>query len=770
MRPLLTLFVLLLAPVTALACGAPTDILTVKPQQLLRGLEKDKAPYLAAMDDYAIAMEACYDGPQGPLELAPHIKAAALLHLNIADMRRRAEDNVRADEFDYEALLSSPLWSDIEAMRVAAAYSEAWGMLAAAVRHISAEDKKQALAAATKAMRQLTFEFKHPILVQRAMYGLATAQIEGGRLAAAVATLKRLKQSLAVGGDADFKKSVDGFYARITAPGYQPPAPLFETQEKDASAEERTALTGKAGDDAVKLARIAIREARPADEIIALLEPALRGTQDSARAALALIARDQLLLKAMDYAPGPSLRVMRQAFRDGQYGQLVASWPDLKPYYPLLPDGLKRQVDYHMGVARLNLGELVLALDHLRAARKATPGGPQATRLDKLIVLARLSVDKSVDAAPDATLLALAKQYVRPPQKAEKQRAIDDKPPTPEEALDEMLDMRARIVLARHAAAQADWAAADQYLTGIGPAQPAYQLFLGMRVRLLAEAVRGRLENGESAKAVRSTARGGYILYRLWRDSACPPGCPRSNRRAVHRAAFETALMGKLTSTAFGYGWGGYVEEGGDIRAFVKPALAYLVDQADAERLLVLLENENEELAAFILSQWKSHLRARGKKPAFDGRYEFLSALADMQGRPKAVLLEALIEHDLARNETVSALAYAEALAVGFPRRPSAWFWRAAALQANQRGLEAARALSSLAQRTPSDDPVGMGARLGLAALFVDLQRGAQACAMRQKIFSRPQAQTRWRDARDAFPPLKEWQKSTDRFCGKLKV
>ena len=48
-----------------------------------------------------------------------------------------------------------------------------------AVRHISAEDKKQALAAATKAMQQLTFEFKHPVVVQRAMYGLATAQIEG---------------------------------------------------------------------------------------------------------------------------------------------------------------------------------------------------------------------------------------------------------------------------------------------------------------------------------------------------------------------------------------------------------------------------------------------------------------------------------------------------------------------------------------------------------------------------------------------------------------
>ena len=72
-------------------------------------------------------MEACYDGPQGPLELAPHIKAATLLHLNIVDMRRRAEDKVRDDEFDYEALLSSPLWGDIEVMRVAAAYADCVG-------------------------------------------------------------------------------------------------------------------------------------------------------------------------------------------------------------------------------------------------------------------------------------------------------------------------------------------------------------------------------------------------------------------------------------------------------------------------------------------------------------------------------------------------------------------------------------------------------------------------------------------------------------------
>ena len=525
----------------------------------------------------------------------------------------------------------------------------------------------------------------------------------------------------------------------------------------------RLALTGKAGDDAVKLARIALAEARPASEIIGILEPALRGTRTSARAALALIARDQLLLKAMDYAPGPSLRVMRRAFADGQYGQLVASWPDLKPYYPLLPDGLKRQVDYHMGVARLNLGELVLALDHLRAARRATPSGAEASRLDKLIILARLSVDK-----PPKAMHAdcVGQKYVRPPQKIEKQRAIDDPPPTPEEALDDMLDLRARIVLARHAAAQADWATADGYLTGIGPTQSAYQLFLGMRVRLLAEAVRGRLKKGESVKAVRSIARGGHILYRLWRDSDCLPGCPRSNRLAVHRAAFETALMARLNSTAFGLAWGGFVDEGGDIKPFVGQALPYLIDQADGERLMAMLENDNEDLAAFTLGQWKSHLSARLKKPDFDGRYQFLSALADMQGRPHAVLLEALVEHDLTRERParrrLSMLKHWPSISQG---RPSAWFcalplcrpisagWKRRALYPHWRSAPRPMIRSAWARGS---------AWLPCLSICSAVTRPAP-CA---KIFSRPQAESRWRNAAQAFPPLKDWQKTTDRYCG----
>jgi hypothetical protein len=111
-------------------------------------------------------------------------------------------------------------------------------------------------------------------------------------------------------------------------------------------------------------------------------------------------------------------------------------------------------------------------------------------------------------------------------------------------------------------------------------------------------------------------------------------------------------------------------------------------------------------------------------------------------------------------------LALAEKLASEFPRRPSAWFLRAATLQANARGLEAARALSSLARRTPADDPVGMGARLGLAAIFIELERKQQACAMQDKTFSRAQAQANWREAVLAFPILQDWQNTTKNACG----
>ncbi len=760
-------WLLLLTPQAALACTAPPPFLQAEPAQILRGLENDSAPYLAAIDEYAAAMEACYDGPLGPLELAPLVNLATQLGDVLAATSGLAEARVRGNELDYETLLSSPLWGDLEAMRVAGAYASAWGHLAAAVRQVSAEDKKQALQIAQQKLTRLGFEFKHPVLVQRSMYGLATAQIEAGQLAAAKETLQRLSRSLQRGSAADFKTAVAGFLARISAPDYQPPTALFAAPEKS-NAPRRVAgdvtgdLTGNqrhAADNAISLARQALREARPATEIAALLEPAMRASPDMARAALGLAARDQTILQAMDYPPGPSLRVMHLAFEARQYGQIISAWPDLKPFYRLMPAPLKRQIDYQIGVARLNLNQLALAIDHLSAAKSGLSDGPQKTRIEKLIVLARLSVDKP----PNDARIELAQQYVRPmagPVKADTPStgAVD-----PEAALARLLDLRARIVLARHATAQKDWVAADKWLTGIGPEEPAYQLFLGMRVRLLAQAIKGRKAAGAEPKQLLLTARGAHILYRLWRTSDCPPGCPTGDRLAVHRAAIELALSGGLDSTAFGYGWGGFVEEGGDVAPLLPRALTFLVTETDGDRLLALLEPADEVLAAQVLAQWKRYLSDAKEKQFLAQRYGWLAnGLPDLQGRPKAVLLEILTAYDLQRNRPALALAHAEALAAGFPRRPAAWFMRAAALQANQRHLEAARALAALAQRTPANDPVGMGARLGMAALFVALERDAQACAMRAKIFSRPQAAENWQQAVTAFPILKGWRQATE--------
>jgi len=747
----------------ARACGPPPALLDAEPGRILRGLERDAGPYLAAIDEYASAMEACYDGPLGPLALASFVATADRVSDAMAAAGRLAQDGVRDNELDYETLLSSPLWSDLEALRVAAAYAAAWGHLAAAVRQISAEDKKRALQAAQDKLTRLGFEFKHPVLVQRAMYGLATAQLEAGQLAAAQATLKRLQSSLRRGGAADFKQAVASFLARISAPDYQPPMALFEAPQKPAA--RNKGGRARRSDDAMALARQALREARPADKIAALLEPAMRGGQEERRAALALAARDETILQAMEYAPGPALRIVAQAFSAGKYAQIIAVWPDIKPFYPLLPDRLKGRLDYQIGVARLNLNQLVLAIDHLRLAKSRLGDGPQKTRIERLIVLARLSVDKP----PTAARLALARQYVREPdiksktQTESATQGLSENAGAADEALTRLLDLRARIVLARHATAQKDWAAADRYLTGIGPDEPAYQLFLGMRVRLLAEAVKGRKAAGTAPDKLRVMARGAHVLYRLWRGSDCPPGCPVGNRLAVHRAAIELALSGGLDSTAFGYGWGGFVDEGGDVTPLVPQALDLLVAAADTERLMALLEPADEDLAARILAQWKSFLANARSGDLLAARYGWLAnGLPDLQGRPKAVLLEALAAFDLDAKRPVQALAHAEKLAAAFPRRPAAWFIRAAALSANERHLEAARALAALAQRTPATDPVGMGARLGMAAVFIALERETQACAMKAKIFSRPQASANWRQAVTAFPILADWQRATD--------
>lgn len=738
----------------ARACEAPPPALFAPEADLRTQLQETPQPLLAQMDTYSVSMEACYDSVLGPLELAPFAKQAAALSAHMAELRHAAEDEVRGDEFAYEDLLASDYWSHIEALRVAAAYSEAWSLLAIAVRHISADDKRKGLKAAQDALRQLTFEFKHPQLVQRAMYGLATAQIEGGQLEDAKASLQRLQASLKRGGSRDFTRAVNDFYARISDPAYQAPPLLFGAPQRAAAATRQTSINAKGGMAAVELARQALREARPAEEITALIRPALSSDEAALRAALDLLSRDQLLLEAMDYEPGQSLRVMRLAFASGQYGQLKAAWVGVKPFYPHLPLGLKRRVDYQLGVALLNLGELERAITHLWSARQNLNDGPQATLIDKLIALAQLSFDTP----PDAARLALAQSFQNLPLPAAPETgtpAADAPPP-----LDVALILRARVVLARHAAAQKDWQAADKWLSGIGPSLPGYQLFLGMRVRILAQAVKA--QNDLTARE--KTGRGAHALYRLWQNSDCPPGCLAGDRVAVHRAAIEIAMDANLPRAAFGLAFGSFVAEGGDARPLMKRAFSFLVEARDDVRLMQLLEPADEAAAGFVLGQWKKYL---AEEIDMARHYDWLATgLSELQGRPKAVMLEALIAHDLAEGRAAKALPHAELLAIDFPRRPSAWFYRAAALAANERTLEGARALASLAGRTPADDPVGMGARLGLAALFIDLERTDQACEMRAKIFSRPQSGALWKTALGAFPMLGDWQSTADKACG----
>jgi tetratricopeptide (TPR) repeat protein len=756
----LVFWLAVLAPMVsgaARGCEAPPALLTQAPEKILAGLGQNPAPYLAAADGYSIGMEACYDSAFGPLELAPFVRQASQVSDTMAALRKLAEENVRHNELSFEALLSSDLWGDIEALRVAGAYGLAWGQLAAAVRHISAQEKAQAMRVALRAMQGLTFEFKHPVLVQRAMYGLATTQIEAGDLPTAISTLQRLQQSLKRGGAPSFVSAVDDFYARIRSPDYRPPVALFDTQKPPPTAPSSSPI---ASGDALSLARQAMRETRSADEIIALLRPVFQGGGDSLTAALDIVARDQLLLDAMDYEPGLSLRVMRRAFASQKYGQIVSAWAGVKPFHSYMPVGLKRRVDYHMGVARLNLGEYKRAVAHLWAARDGLPeASATAARLNKLIALAQLSFDKT----PDAAMITLARAFqdVAIPNQTVSSDTVVAPP-----ALDVLLAMRARVVLARDATARKRWAEADKILTGIGPGTAAYPLFLGMRVRLLAQAIKARRKQ-ESPAELAATARGAMTLYQLWTRVECPPGCIAGNQLAVHRAGIEIALSADLSSPKFGAAWGSFVEAGGDVRPLVPRALAYLVAQNDSERLTALLEAPDEASAAYLLAHWKAYLRLPQTQARLGATYGWLTQeLETLQGRPRAVLLETLIDFDLARNQPEAALPLAEKLASEFPRRPSAWFLRAATLQANARGIEAARALSSLARRTPADDPVGMGARLGLAAIFIELERKDQACAMQTKIFSRTQAQANWKEALTAFPILQNWQKIMQKTCG----
>ena len=755
----LVCIVLMLSAVPARAdCPAVPGLFEAQPDKLLTDLSatSEKAwALLQAMDTYSVAMESCYDSPMGPLEIAPFAQQAALLAEKMHIMRDLAEANVRGDEFAFEDLLSSDLWRDIESLRVASAYAAAWGQLARAVRHISANEKRQALIAARADLQKLTFEFKHPVLVQRAMYGMAVAQVENGDVALAQATLERLLSSLKRNDAGQFQAAVQAFFDDISAPGFQPPLPALLADAAGADSSDGQApplvASGAAGNAALQAAISAIQAARPADEIAMILQPAMQAEPIILRQALALVAGDRSLLEALDYQPGTGLRQMRNGFATQKYTVVREGWRGVKPYYPHLPAALKRQVDYQMGASQIGLGDLTLALTHLRAALVGLADGPERTRIEQLIVLAQLSSEEP----PNAARLALAKSYQNAPLTS----------PDPS-ALAPVLAMRARIVLARQAAAERQWAAADRLLSGFGPEMPAYQLFLGMRVRLLAQAVADGAENAPPSGSLRKQAQGGQVLYGLWLSSQCPPGCLSGDRLAVHRAAIDLALKGDLDGDKFGIAWGTFEAEGGDTRPLVPQALSYLVRKNDADRLTALLDLADEGRSALVLGQWKKRLDDMQADGSLADYYDFLDLGVDgLQGRPRAVLLEALIEFNLNTDRAQRALDLADALAKDFPRRPNAWFLRAAALTALDRGLEAARALASLARRTPADDPVGMGARIGLAAVFLTLDKAQSACAMQAKVFSRPQAPANWKKAVEAFPQLHAWGVATQSQC-----
>ena len=174
MRPFFPAFSIFCLAVIAPAeaCRLPPKSLLVSPEKILGALDTQAQPVLKAMDDFAGDIEACYDAPLGPLEMAEIRNGAATLRDHIDKVRAKAEARVRGNELNFEELLSSDLWQDLESLRVAGAYALAWAELSRATREISAEARRKAILGATEGMRALTLEFSHPVIVQRAMYGL----------------------------------------------------------------------------------------------------------------------------------------------------------------------------------------------------------------------------------------------------------------------------------------------------------------------------------------------------------------------------------------------------------------------------------------------------------------------------------------------------------------------------------------------------------------------------------------------------------------------
>ena len=766
-------FVLALIPMAkampmGVACAPMPSVLLVRPVLLVETLEAQPKPLLRAMDDYVAQMEGCYDAPLGLLQLTPLVKNADALTQRLATARALAEQKVRGREGAHEKLLSSRLWADLNALRVAAAYAAGWGHLSLAVRQISAQKRRQQLAEAARRFAALGFEFRHPIVVQRAIYAQAVTHLENGNVAAARERLEHLRHSLNM-AEGDNKEAetlraiIEPFYAEISAPDFVPPQNAPAEKSAQNAAPTQNAAQAQNAEQAVVAARQAFSQSRPVAEILTLIEPAINnGTPATIGAALDLLVRDPSLIAAAPFPPLPALAAMRAAFARGDYAATRDNWAAVKAYMDVLPLALRRQINYQMGASLLNLNAADKALPYLYAARKKTAFGAQQKRLDALIILARLSENANPDDAPDTALLALAQAHRHLPQKRA-DGGVD--------ALALLIAQQARIVLARAAAAQQNWGAADRLLSGFGPDNKAYKLFTGMRVRMLAYALQ-KSQSTQKAEKLAKRAKGGYTLYQLWLFAECPKNCVTGDALAVHRAALQLVVLGQLDSVRFGAVWGAFVEAGGDMRPHVGLAIDYLMQQKDADRLLALLEPADEALAAFVLRHWQAKLKQLTTAGLDAATRDFLAnEMAALQARPRAILLEALVREALARQAAgaegaaAEALQYGDALVAEFPRRPSAWFLRAAALQQNDRNFEAARTLSALVRNTPADDPIGMGARLGLAALFVALDKRAQACAMQRKIFSHPHATQNWQQAAQLFNEVKTWRVTMNKAC-----
>ena len=727
----------------------PPKALFVSPEKILAALDTQAQPVLKAMDDFAGDIEACYDAPLGPLEMAEIRNGAMALRDHIDKVRAKAEARVRGNELNFEDLLSSDLWQDLESLRVAGAYALAWAELSRATREISAEARRKAILGATEDMRALTLEFSHPVIVQRAMYGLATAQIEGGDVPAAIATLEQLKASLAKGGQNSLEEAADLFYSEISAPGYIPP--ILSKLCWPGLRKICRRMQGTIDREILRAAEQALSDGKTAAEIAALLAPAFDGSPAMIAAALEFLARDKKLLAAADYPPVNAIHAMDVGFAGRQFATVRESWRIVKPYYSLLPAKLKRGVDYQLGVSLVNLNEAARALPFLRAARAGYGAREQREQVDKFIALARLSADTD----PDGELLELAQRHQKVPEIGPDQSLT----------LDHVIALRARVLLARHAATQGKWRKADKLLSGFLPHMPAYKMLTGMRVRLIARQVADGLKTDKKAANLQKVARGGQAIYTIWLKAKCPPGCVAGDALPVHRAAVNLAINGSLSPEFFDMAYGAFELSGGDVVQLAPAAMAYLVAQGDGPGLIALLEPVDETQAKRILGAWKAYLRELQETDMDEARYVFLrDGLSELQGRPIANLYEALVQINLARNAPAEALRIADLLAQEFPRRPSAWYLRAEALRVNDRDLEAARALSSLAKRTPPDDPVGMGARVGLAAIFTNLGEKPKACAMMEKIFARSQAAQNWQKATDVFPMLAAWERQA-RAC-----